>query len=248
MWLFDIYYDIYSREMNRSIFVVEWEKGKCDSNPNPRFKRRRYDKPIYIVVEEWHTPESQGDTGDWDFYTFMTYQDAAIFIAELCMKFNSPAQQRLMEAAEQLVTDITKENKKAFKKMEADQRQKQIEEQRKLKEQKKIEEQRKIEEQKRIEQAHNKHVYAFDMNNGTVKIGVSNNVSKRRAAVSSSSGLEIPRWCYTETFRDYRAYGIESECHKFFAPRRTKGEFFKISYEEARDKLQTYGKIFEETA
>ena len=216
--------------MGRKIFVVECEKGKCDRNPNPRFKRRRYDKAIYIVVEEWHTPESQGDTGDWDFYTFMTYQDAAIFIAELCMKFNSPMQRRLMEAAEHLVTDITKEHKKAVKQMEVEQRQKQIEEQR------------------RFEQLHSKHVYAFDLSNGTVKIGVSNDVGRRRVDISNSSGLEIPRWCYTEALKDKRAYEIESACHKFFAPRRTRGEFFKIPYEEARDKLQTYGKIFEETA
>lgn len=136
--------------------------------------------------------------------------------------------------------------------MDAAQRQKEIEErkQKRIEEQKQqqIEKQRKIEEQRRFERAHNKHVYAFDMGNGTVKIGISTDVGKRRAAVSSSSGLEISRWCYTDTFPDYRAYGIESECHKFFAPRRTRGEFFKIPYEEARDKLQTYGKIFEETA
>jgi hypothetical protein len=129
MWFYDIGFNAYSRDMSRQIFVVRRNKDEIRnyaSFNNARFPKRRWEKYVYTVVEEWHTPESQGDTGDWDYYTFMTYPEASFFIAKLIMKLNSPQQRALMHVAEEFVTDITKEHKKVVKQMETEQKQKDV--------------------------------------------------------------------------------------------------------------------------
>ena len=121
MWLYDIGYDIYSEDMKRKIFVIRQDVDenffakKFGFPARPKIFRHR---PIFTVVEEWYTHESQGTTGDWDFYTFATRAEACFFVAKLCMKLNSPQQRRLMAVAEDFVTDILKEHKKASKEMD----------------------------------------------------------------------------------------------------------------------------------
>lgn len=128
MWLFDICHDVYSRDMGRRFYVFKREgdnnmaystHSPCFEFNPPRFpKRRRSDTYLYTIVEEWQTPNSKGDTGEFDYYTFMTYQDAAVFIAELCMKLNSPMQRNLLRAADTIASEICQEHKKAIKQLE----------------------------------------------------------------------------------------------------------------------------------
>lgn len=218
MWLFDISRNIYNRDLGRRISIVSRDIVLAG------YKTTR----LYTVAEEWHTPESEGDTGDWDYYTFLNYQDAAVFIAQLALKFNSPMQRRLMQMAERFVTKITAEHKNAITENQADQREREAKEK----------------EFNRVKNL--RHVYVFEMENNTVKIGVSNSVGRRRNDIIHSSGLEIPRWCYTKPFPREKAFEIEADCHRFFKEYQTKGEFFRITYATALAKLQTYGEVFEE--
>lgn len=100
----------------------------------------------------------------------------------------------------------------------------------------------------RVKKLPRKHVYIFSLENDTVKIGVSNDVNRRRRKVMNSSGLEIGLWCYTEAFPEEKAFWIESALHRIFTAYRTKGEFFKIPYSTVRNELETYAEVHEERA
>ena len=225
MWHFDIYHDIYSADMNRRITIC---KRDGDNEHSYRFSRRRKGTRVYTLYEEWHTPNSQGNTGDFDYYTFMTYQDAAVFIANLAIRLNSLAQNVLMRAAEVFATRITKDYKDDKKQLERKQAQTKV--------------------AKPVQATKTRHVYIFDMGNGTVKIGISKNVAARRNTMMHNSGLFIGRWCYTNALTDDRAFLIESRCHVFFKEHRTLGEFFRIPFADARAKLSEYECVFDEEA
>lgn len=78
-----------------------------------------------------------------------------------------------------------------------------------------------------------KHVYIFDMDNELVKIGVSNNVRARMSTITNSSGFAVIRHHETEPMDDGNAYALESSLHRHFAAQRARGEYFKITFEEA---------------
>ena len=84
-----------------------------------------------------------------------------------------------------------------------------------------------------------KRVYVFQLDNETVKIGISNNIQRRIRAVCGHSGLIILFWACTEKLSAKGARQIESDCHKHFANRRTRGEFFNITFDEACVYLQS---------
>lgn len=83
------------------------------------------------------------------------------------------------------------------------------------------------------------HVYIFSLNNGTVKIGMSNNVIRRARTVIGHSGLDIIQWCSTDELTNIEARQIEADCHRHFANRRIKGEFFNLTFDEACVYLQS---------
>ena len=85
-----------------------------------------------------------------------------------------------------------------------------------------------------------KCVYAFEMENSTVKIGYTGNIRQRMRTISSSSGLEIINGYATEFVDSEIAYSIEQACHETFDAYRTKGEFFRISFDEACCELEKY--------
>lgn len=85
-----------------------------------------------------------------------------------------------------------------------------------------------------------KCVYAFEMENSTVKIGYTGNIRQRMQTISSSSGLEIINGYATEFVDSEIAYSIEQACHETFDAYRTKGEFFRISFDEACCELEKY--------
>ena len=98
-------------------------------------------------------------------------------------------------------------------------------------------------------------VYALEMDNQTVKIGKTRNFENRMRTISSSSGLEVVNCYHTEYVHHDVATKIEKACHETFDTFRTKGEFFKITFEEACAELVKYAedikeinrKFFEET-
>lgn len=86
---------------------------------------------------------------------------------------------------------------------------------------------------------HGTHVYILALDNDTVKIGVSVKPLSRARLVKGLSGHNIIDWCYTQGLSHDDGYALEATMHTFFADRRTCGEFFKVPYEEARDKLRS---------
>lgn len=213
MWHFDINHSIYSIDMNRRISIVAHEESVPLSR---RIVKRKY----YTLFEEWYTANSRGDTGDFDHYTFITYQDAEMFIAKLAVSLNSFDQQILMRAAEVFATRITKEYKDTKRQIENNAKQK----------------------EKAAKLANARHVYIFDMENNTVKIGIAKNVEERRRQKISDSGMDILRWCYTIPFDVNRAREIERDCHIHFSKVRTHGEFFAVTFDEACTYLQSHTK------
>ena len=91
--------------------------------------------------------------------------------------------------------------------------------------------------EKNIEQ---KCVYILKMNNGTVKIGCTNNFKKRMRAISTGSGLSVVNWCYSQDFDSDYAYFVERTCHEAFSSERIKGEFFNIAFDSAVVELAKY--------
>lgn len=88
-----------------------------------------------------------------------------------------------------------------------------------------------------------KCVYAFEMNNDTLKIGYTQNVRQRMNTIISSSGLDIVNFYHTDFIDSEIAYLIEQTCHANFDSCRVRGEFFCVSFEEACLELD---KIFKE--
>ncbi len=91
-----------------------------------------------------------------------------------------------------------------------------------------------------------KCVYAFEMENGTVKIGYTKDIRRRMQTIISSSGLDIVNVYATDFVDSEVAYTIEQACHETFEDYRIRGEFFKISFAEARAELDKYSAIIEE--
>lgn len=85
-----------------------------------------------------------------------------------------------------------------------------------------------------------KKVYVFDMSGKFVKIGVSEDTSKRSRQVSNSSGIPVTR-IYETDFTD-NSYLIESKIHALFKKRRISGEFFSVPFEEAVTALKAMTK------
>ena len=98
---------------------------------------------------------------------------------------------------------------------------------------------------KRANTRNNKCVYVLQMDNDTVKIGVSADFRKRKAVVKNGSGAEVLKCCRTDYIDNADAYKIEAACHKAFKLRRLKGEFFKITYEDACAELEKHAPIVE---
>lgn len=81
------------------------------------------------------------------------------------------------------------------------------------------------------------YVYIFEMNNRTIKIGISKDCKQRAKNVSTGSGLKILRICHTSE-KLINARFLEEKMHKIFEDERTIGEFFYTKFEIAREALQ----------
>lgn len=94
------------------------------------------------------------------------------------------------------------------------------------------------------------HVYVFQLDNDTCKIGVSDNVQRRIYEIEDG-GLDVLKFtCTKQGFLKNVAEEIESACHEFFKDKRKqrvqrrKCEYFHITFDEACDKLKEFGEIF----
>ena len=87
-------------------------------------------------------------------------------------------------------------------------------------------------------------VYAFLMSNGTVKIGITRDVSKRQASISKASGLKVIKLCSSWPLLESDARAVEKHLHKVFADNRLSGEYFAITFEQAHAELKRlFGEI-----
>lgn len=83
-------------------------------------------------------------------------------------------------------------------------------------------------------------VYAFEMSDDTVKIGLSENPDNRAKQVAGAVFLDVKRIYHTGYAPRSFMYSIESTCHAKFADRRVRGEFFAIPFEEAVAELDSH--------
>ena len=84
------------------------------------------------------------------------------------------------------------------------------------------------------------------MENGTVKIGYTQNVRRRMQTIMTSSGLDIVNAYCTKFIDSEIAYLIEQSCHEVFDAWRVRGEFFKISFADACAELEKYSQTISE--
>lgn len=93
----------------------------------------------------------------------------------------------------------------------------------------------------------NVHVYVFELDNNTVKIGISENI-RRRIKEIQGGGNTVLRFAISQRgFKKSEARRIEAACHRYFKNRRKpkQREYFYVPYDEANAYLQTYTPVIE---
>ena len=83
-------------------------------------------------------------------------------------------------------------------------------------------------------------VYALEMSDRTVKIGVTTNLEKRIKQVSGAVCLDVLNVHHTGFAPFGFMNSVEKECHQTFSNKRVRGEFFDITFEEARAELDRH--------
>ena len=83
-------------------------------------------------------------------------------------------------------------------------------------------------------------VYAFEMSDNTVKIGVTRDPDKRVKNVKCAVYLEVKRTHVTGYAPLKFMRKIERRCHEAFDIHRVRGEYFDITFEEAVAELEKY--------
>ena len=86
-------------------------------------------------------------------------------------------------------------------------------------------------------------VYVLEMNNVTVKIGITSNFFKRKRNIETGSGLTVVRYFNTHYLNEKYARLIESLCHGIFSPYKLEGEFFSVDFEEACKAIDSFVKM-----
>ena len=83
----------------------------------------------------------------------------------------------------------------------------------------------------------NPGVYAFAMEDNTVKIGMSNNVPDRAKTIEYETHLKITNVFYRTVENRKKALEIEKALHKHFAEQCKQGEFFTVDFSEVCKKI-----------
>lgn len=86
-------------------------------------------------------------------------------------------------------------------------------------------------------------VYLLQMDNGTVKIGITDSIKKRIPAIEHASGNFVLEGYHTKKFYNSVAREIESLMHERFEQYRKVGEYFYITLDAAREKLQNHSQL-----
>ena len=76
-------------------------------------------------------------------------------------------------------------------------------------------------------------VYVLNFSNDTVKIGVTQDIERRKKTLCGMSGLKIKREWNTDLLERGIAYKIEKFSHDELNPQRTQGEFFAVPFDDA---------------
>lgn len=76
-------------------------------------------------------------------------------------------------------------------------------------------------------------VYVLNFSNDTVKIGVTQDIERRKKTLCAMSGLKIKREWNTDLLERGIAYKIEKFSHDELNPQRTQGEFFAVPFDDA---------------
>lgn len=212
----------------------------------------------YVVSERYPSTNRNGMVLMTDFQyahvvPFKTLDEANFFISQLVDLLNNGEQRYCSESADcndsevvsQFVRNVITQvpfEKMRMAKEEAVARQREEERIRRIEEEKsRAKEQKKALHEKMLSERGTR-VYIFEMENHTVKFGMSDNIKRRLMEIRGHSGMQIIRGCCTENLDAPRT--IESTCHKHFdEKRRYKTEFFDITFEEAIAYLKTLAPV-----
>lgn len=83
-----------------------------------------------------------------------------------------------------------------------------------------------------------KCVYILELNNGTVKIGCTQDFWRRLRQIELASGLSAIRGGQTEKFQPDEAFALEKACHELLANNRIQGEFFDTTFTDTAKNCQ----------
>ena len=191
----------------------------------------------YEIVERWTSME-QPKLQERNYYIkrdkesrvlfFTEWNDAAVFLQLLAWVLNAPKKIPLDRIiAPELMTMIINGHSEELQKLLA----KEAED---------------AEKHKEALIDYGTKVYCFTAADGRIKIGYTKNI-KSRISKFQTAGTKIIKYCHTQGFTEKKARDIESECHDFFKKqgKHDELEWFYISYDEAKAKLQTYGDVYE---
>lgn len=177
---------------------------------------------------------------DLNVVPFDSYDEAQLFLAQLVDLLNSGEKDPVCPAATQFVRDVLEqapvEQMRMEEERQAAERAKREEAERRRKE---AEQQAAIARAKREEAMRDGvHVYIFQLDNDTVKIGISNNIMRRVKEVEGA--VKVTKIAYSRAgFKEWQAREIERDCHNHFRDKRKMNEYFFAPFDEAKEYLQT---------
>ncbi len=85
-----------------------------------------------------------------------------------------------------------------------------------------------------------KRLYLCQMSNGTVKIGIADDVKRRISQIRYSSGMNVEKCLFTDTFD--KAGKKETELHEKFKNTRKNGEFFSCKFSDVEKEIADIAK------
>ena len=83
-------------------------------------------------------------------------------------------------------------------------------------------------------------VYVLEMENNTVKIGMTKDIERRIKQLRGICGVKIKREWHTDTIPRKYAHMVEHLCHDEFKEQRTLGEYFNVAFDEATFAVALY--------
>lgn len=88
-----------------------------------------------------------------------------------------------------------------------------------------------------------KVVYALEMSNDTVKIGISSRIDQRIQELKNASGMDVLNIYKTKKLPHKLAMAIEAAAHKYFADVRLNGEYFNADFADVVNYLRKQEKL-----